>query len=85
MDLNNLVYPENPHLVLPMVLRTYDGEEVVRLDNVEWRDGGLEFDLVLPAPVPAGQPRCALAPGAHLFDMLRQARCAPDAAPADPR
>jgi M6 family metalloprotease-like protein len=54
MDLDNLVYPGNPRMVLPMVLRTYAGEEVFRLENVEWRNGGLEFDLVLPAPGPNG-------------------------------
>lgn len=45
----DFVYPENPDLVHPMVVRSYFGDalEVFRIENVSWRDGGLAFDVVV--------------------------------------
>lgn len=52
LDPQDFFYPENPAMVLPMVLRSYyhDGDEVFRIDNVIWHDGGLAFDIVIAAP-----------------------------------
>ena len=51
----DFVYPENPDLLRPMVVRSYFGNapEVFRIENVAWRDGGLVFDVVVaPQAVP---------------------------------
>ena len=57
LDPNDFVYPENPLLLRPMVLRSYydDGQEVFRIENVAWLDDGLAFDIVV-APPPIDQP-----------------------------
>jgi M6 family metalloprotease-like protein len=54
VDPNDYAYPENLVLLRPMVLRSYynDRDEVFRIENVVWRDGGLAFDLVMAAPLP---------------------------------
>jgi hypothetical protein len=57
LDPADFVYPGNPGLLQPMVLRSYYGSapEVFRLENVFWRDDGIAFDIVIaerePAPV----------------------------------
>jgi len=58
LDPNDFLYPENPELLRPFVVRSYydDRENVFRIDNVVWRDGGLAFDVVIlpqSAPSPA--------------------------------
>jgi hypothetical protein len=54
----DFVYPENPALLRPMVVRSYFGDapEVFRIENVSWRDGGLAFDVVV-APQAVQSPR----------------------------
>ncbi len=53
MDLRDFVHPDNPALLRPLVLRSYYGDqEVVRLDNVVWRNGGIAFDLTIAAAPP---------------------------------
>ena len=51
----DFVYPENPDLLRPMVLRSYYGEapEIFRIENVAWRDGGIAFDVVVAPAAPA--------------------------------
>ena len=51
----DFVYPENPYLLRPLVLRAYfNGAPVVfQIENVMWHDGGLAFDIVMPDAVPA--------------------------------
>jgi len=58
LDPNDYLYPENPELLRPFVVRSYydEREDVFRIDNVVWRDGGLAFDVVIlpqSAPSPA--------------------------------
>jgi hypothetical protein len=50
VDPLDFVYPENPVLLRPMVVRSYFGgqPEVFRIENVAWRDGGIAFDVVMP-------------------------------------
>jgi hypothetical protein len=45
----DFVYPENPDLLRPVVVRSYFGDapEVFRIENVLWRDGGIAFDVVV--------------------------------------
>ena len=49
----DFVYPENPYMLRPLVLRShFDGAPVVfQIENVMWRDGGLAFDVVVPDAV----------------------------------
>jgi M6 family metalloprotease-like protein len=56
LDPNDFVYPENPELLRPLILRSYYGDRdaVFQIENVVWRDGGLAFDvLILPQHAPA--------------------------------
>jgi len=48
-DPNDFLSPDNPAMILPLTLLSYfgDGQEVFRLDNVAWRDGGLAFDIIV--------------------------------------
>ncbi len=52
LDPHDFAYTENPALLRPMILQSYygDGDEIFRLANVAWSDGGLLFDIVV-APV----------------------------------
>ena len=56
LDPNDFIYPENPELNRPFVVRSYydDRNEIFRIDNVGWRDDGLTFDIVIvPQPAPS--------------------------------
>jgi hypothetical protein len=46
-QLNDFLYPENPTMRRPFVLRSYfGGREVLRINNLQWaHDGGLVFDI----------------------------------------
>jgi M6 family metalloprotease-like protein len=50
---DDFVSPDNPALLRPLVLRGYFGDspEIFRIENVEWRDGGIAFDIVMPEEV----------------------------------
>lgn len=53
-QLDDFLYPENPNMLRPLVLRSYFGhQDVFQIDNVQWdADGGLVFDVtVLPMEV----------------------------------
>lgn len=46
IDVNDFVFPENPHLLQPLALRSYfGGVEIVRISNVTRRDEGVAFDV----------------------------------------
>jgi hypothetical protein len=62
LDPNDFIFPENPELPRPFVLRSYydDRNEIFRIDNVVWRDDGLAFDIVI---VPQSAPN----PGVNLL------------------
>ncbi len=51
-DPNDFLSPDNPAMILPLILLSYfgEGQEVFRLDNVAWRDGGLAFDIFVSGP-----------------------------------
>jgi hypothetical protein len=53
-DPYNFVYPGNPYWTPPMVLYSYYGDlqEVFRIDNVVWVDGGMSFDVIVAPPQP---------------------------------
>ena len=52
---SDLIYPGNPSWTPPLVVYTYDQvpQEVFRLDNVAWVDGGMSFDLTVMPLQPA--------------------------------
>jgi M6 family metalloprotease-like protein len=52
---SDLIYPGNPSWTPPLVMYTYDRvpQEVFRLDNVAWVDGGMSFDLTVMPLQPA--------------------------------
>jgi hypothetical protein len=54
---DDFLSPENPYMILPMVLTSYYGDapEVFRIQNVVRRDGGIAFDLEI-APPPSEAP-----------------------------
>ncbi len=54
-DPYDFVSPDNPAAAYPSILRSYfgGGQEVFRIDNVVWRDGGLAFDITIAGPPPA--------------------------------
>jgi M6 family metalloprotease-like protein len=47
---DDFVSPENPALLRPLVIRSYFGDrpEIFRIEDVQWRDGGIAFDVVIP-------------------------------------
>lgn len=54
IDVNDFLSPGNPHQVRPMVLSSYFGDqEIFRIDNLAWRDGGISFDLLITPPAPS--------------------------------
>jgi hypothetical protein len=54
LDPLDFLYPENPVMLRPLVLRSYfgSGPDVFRIENLVWRDGGLAFDVVMEGPAP---------------------------------
>ncbi len=52
LDPDDFAYPENPRLLRPMIVRSYDGDgdEVFRITNVTWGGDGLLFDIVVAPP-----------------------------------
>jgi hypothetical protein len=54
LDPDDFLYPENPDMLRPFTLRSYydDREDIFRIDNVEWRDGGVAFDIVILPQTP---------------------------------
>jgi hypothetical protein len=48
-DANDFFSPDNPAMILPLTLLSYfgEGQEVFRLDNVAWRNGGISFDIIV--------------------------------------
>jgi hypothetical protein len=59
LDPYDFVYPENPALLRPLVFRSYydDADEVFRIENVAWRDGGLAFDVIVASPPAYATPQ----------------------------
>ena len=56
LDPADFVYPDNPALLRPLVVRSYFGDapEIFRIENVFSRDDGLTFDVIVAAtPNPA--------------------------------
>jgi hypothetical protein len=55
LDVNDLASPDNPLLLRPMVLFSYygDNQEVFRIENVAWRDGGISFDIIMSGMQPS--------------------------------
>jgi hypothetical protein len=51
-DPNDFFSPDNPAMILPLTLLSYfgEGQEVFRLDNVAWRNGGISFDITIAGP-----------------------------------
>jgi hypothetical protein len=51
-DPNDFFSPDNPSMIQPIAFFSYvgEGQEVFRLDNVAWRDGGLSFDITIAGP-----------------------------------
>lgn len=54
LDQADFVYPENPVLLRPLVVRSYfgGGAEVFRIENVRWQAGGLAFDVMMAPALP---------------------------------
>jgi M6 family metalloprotease-like protein len=54
-DPNDFLSPDNPAMILPLTLLSYfgGGQEVFRLDNLAWRDGGLAFDIIVSPQQPS--------------------------------
>jgi hypothetical protein len=48
-ELEDFLYPENPNLLRPLVLRSYFGaQDVFEIDNLQWTaDGRLRFDIAV--------------------------------------
>jgi M6 family metalloprotease-like protein len=45
---DDFVSPDNPALLRPMPVRSYVGAGYFQIENVEWREGGIGFDIVFP-------------------------------------